>query len=269
MFRTTSFKDFMDDFAQYSYESIKRDEPDNPITYEEVRMIMANPESQPKYRELYEEMRESDRREEERKIAEKKADDEWLRSCTNTLNVERLKIIYESLHNIYKSWNDKLENSNGDSIDTGLEFEMDFVCICMLIAAADKEIEESEAAWLNTIMGESKTPAEYYKIFQEESSMFKNDGFRVLRSLDIALVMDDFAKDVKHTNTDNLIKFYKQTAKTMVAMDGKIDSSEKGKYAKMSVWLDKYYEDKRLHSPERLGYRSRIPEGYTGTIRIV
>ena len=267
-----TFSQFKDGLCR-SFMSMDNLDPDDPIKYAEYRSYMEDPNSQETFMELYKESLEAEKAEAKRNEEERRDKEEWIRAFSNEIHLKRLKLIYNSMLNIFKGWEDRIEETQPydppRAVNTANAFCEDFIVVCMKIAAADKEIEESETAWLNDITGLHKTPAEYYSIFRDSRATWNDGKIIILRSLIIATLIDIHeGKRGSDVNADNVKRLFMQAAKTIAAMDGEVENGETYTCAQLSRTLDELHEKYKKKIDSRNNLRYKVPDGYTGSIRI-
>ncbi len=197
---------------------------------------------------------------------------DYIRDALNPIRIDRIKQIYRSLCSIFDSWNGRIQKKTDKGIQnmkTHVAFEQDTVYICMKMAAADKEVTESEAGIINDIIGANHTPLEYYEFYKKRKTRWKMDVGDPFDALTIAILIDlHEGEKGKLVNEENVRYFFLELAKTVLAIDGKRDDSEAQLLVKMEDELKKLCSEIRRTEYHRDGISYKIPEGYTGSIRI-
>ncbi|MCR5686996.1 MAG: hypothetical protein K6G58_03145 [Lachnospiraceae bacterium] len=279
------FKELLDDgfdpvdFARYVDDTVRSAmaieglDPDDPVKFAEYKGYFDNPRGRKFLFEQYQDHKALEKRVEEHRERIRQFNDKWLHEYRNENYLSRLKLIYMSMMSIFKGWNDRIERTRPyDSpvpVNAAQVFYEDFIVICMKIAAADKEIEECEAGWLNSITGDNKTPADYYKIYRDSSSVSEGGKLIHLNSLLIASLIDRHEGERgSAVNADNVIKLFVQAAKSIAAMDGEIESEEHIECDKLEEALHEFHKKFRRSDYTGSDIRYKVPEGYTGSIRL-
>lgn len=183
---------------------------------------------------------------------QEKANQDFIIETLAPQRLTRLNMIYRSLYNIFASWNGKIQRKTEDGVETNVKpeelFAEDTVYMCMKMAAADKEVSESEAGFINDITGINKTPLQYYEFYKNRKDSLHSDP---VDSLAIAMLMDMHEGEKgKQVNEENVRYFFMEIMKTVSAIDGERSD---GKAQLQVTMMDELNE---------LCRRIRVMEGY-------